>query len=131
MNKETKIKTKTKEWTESHWTFIETVCKTYPIQPNKIIRKKYYEFFKNIPDMMPTCQTHEMYIKYSEMYPISSYLDTRDHLLKWYSLIYEKIDENIGKEVVHQYVHKTFFTKDNLKIIIIVVFLLILYYLLL
>lgn len=119
------------EWNERQWYFIKTVCHQYPNNPNKIIRKKYYEFMRNIPDFLPECKTNELYIKYSDMYPISSYLDSRTDLLKWYELMYINIDDNVEKDKVDEYVQKTVFTKENVKIGLIVMFLLILYYLLL
>ena len=37
-------------WGPHFWFFLHTIAMTYPIRPNDITRKKYYEFIMNIYD---------------------------------------------------------------------------------
>ena len=42
-----------KIWGPHYWFFIHTVAMTYPIRPNAITKKKYYEFIQNLPLFIP------------------------------------------------------------------------------
>ena len=42
-----------KIWGPHYWFFIHTVAMTYPIRPNAVTKKKYYEFIQNLPLFIP------------------------------------------------------------------------------
>ena len=36
-------------WGPHYWFFLHTLALTYPETPNDVIKKKYYDFYQNLP----------------------------------------------------------------------------------
>jgi hypothetical protein len=82
-------------WGPPYWFFLHTISLKYPLHPNATIKKKYYEFFKTLPDFLPS---HSNRIrKLMEVYPVVTYLDTREHLIKYVHLLHNKINKQLDK----------------------------------
>jgi len=87
-------------WGPHYWFFLHTIAECYPLTPNEVTKKKYYELFNNLPLFIPD---EEMGNKFSEMldkYPVSPYLDNRDSLVRWVHFIHNKYNVMLGKEEV-------------------------------
>lgn len=87
-------------WGPHYWFFLHTIAESYPLTPNEVTKKKYYELFNNMPLFIPN---EEMGNKFSEMldrYPVSPYLDNRDSLVRWVHFIHNKYNVMLGKEEV-------------------------------
>jgi hypothetical protein len=87
-----------KIWGPPYWFFLHTMALNYPDHPNGVIKKKYYEFFKNLPEFLPSHSSRLR--KLMETYPIAPYLDSRDSLVKWVHLIHNKINKQLDKPQV-------------------------------
>lgn len=86
-----------KIWGPHYWFFLHTVAMTYPKHPNAVTKKKYYEFFQNIPLFIPVEQISREFENLINKYPIASYLDNRESLVKWIHFIHNKINEKLEK----------------------------------
>ena len=40
-------------WGPHYWFFLHTIAMSYPIHPNAVTKKKYYDFVQNIPLFIP------------------------------------------------------------------------------
>ena len=86
-----------KVWGPHYWFFLHTITMSYPLRPNSITKKKYYEFIQNIPMFIPveTIATH--FSKLLDEYPVTPYLDTRDSFIRWMHFIHNKINQRLEK----------------------------------
>ena len=84
-------------WGPHFWFFFHTLAISYPNRPNAVTKKKYYEFFQNIPLFIPTEHIGNDFEKLLDEYPVSSYLDSREALIKWVHFIHNKINEKLEK----------------------------------
>jgi hypothetical protein len=86
-----------KVWGPHYWFFLHTVSMTYPIYPNAITKKKYYEFIQNLPLFIPVENISSEFSKMLDMYPVVPYLDNRESLIRWMHFIHNKINEKLEK----------------------------------
>ena len=86
-----------KIWGPHYWFFIHTVAMTYPIRPNAITKKKYYEFIQNLPIFIPVENMSGEFSKLLDKYPVTPYLDNRESLIRWTHFIHNKINQKLEK----------------------------------
>jgi hypothetical protein len=70
---------------------------TYPIKPNTLTKKKYYEFIQNLPLFIPVEKISTEFSKLIDQYPIAPYLDNRDSFIRWTHFIHNKINQKLEK----------------------------------
>jgi hypothetical protein len=70
---------------------------TYPIRPNALTKKKYYEFIQNLPLFIPVEKISTEFSKLIDQYPITPYLDNRESLIRWMHFIHNKINQKLEK----------------------------------
>jgi len=84
-------------WGPHMWFFLHTTSMCYPIHPNAITKKKYYEFVQNIPLFIPNEKMSSDFEKLLNEYPVAPYLDTRESFVRWVWFIHNKINETLEK----------------------------------
>jgi hypothetical protein len=87
-------------WGPHYWFFLHTIAEAYPLTPNEVTKRKYYDLIQNMPLFIPIA---EMGNKFSEMldkYPVSPYLDNRDSFVRWVHFIHNKFNTLLGKNEV-------------------------------
>lgn len=84
-------------WGPKYWFFLHTISLTYPLHPNDVIKKKYYDFIQNFPLFIPNHNMSNEFIKLLDRYPVSPYLDSRDSFIKWIHFIHNKINSILHK----------------------------------
>jgi hypothetical protein len=94
------VKLDPKVWGPHYWFFLHTIAMTYPHHPNTVTKKKYYEFFQNIPLFIPVEDMSGEFSKLMDRYPITPYLDNRDSLVRWVHFIHNKINEKLEKPTI-------------------------------
>ena len=86
-----------KIWGPHYWFFIHTVAMTYPIRPNAVTKKKYYEFIQNLPLFIPVESISGEFSKLIDKYPVAPYLDNRESLIRWTHFVHNKINQKLEK----------------------------------
>ena len=89
-----------KIWGPHYWFFLHTVAMTYPIHPNTVIKKKYYEFIQNLPLFLPVEKFSGEFSKLIDKYPITPYLDNRESFIRWIHFIHNKMNQKLEKPTV-------------------------------
>jgi len=84
-------------WGPHYWFFLHTISICYPLRPNSMTKKKYYEFIQNIPMFIPIESIATYFSKLLDEYPITPYLDTRDSFIRWVWFIHNKINQKLEK----------------------------------
>jgi hypothetical protein len=84
-------------WGPPMWFFLHTISFCYPVRPNAITKKKYYEFVQNIPLFIPVESQSGEFSKLLVEYPVTPYLDNRESFIRWVWFIHNKINEKLEK----------------------------------
>ena len=86
-----------KIWAPKYWFVLNTIALSYPLNPNSITKKKYYDLISNIPLFIPDNDMSNIISKFLDTYPVSPYLDSRESFIKWVHYIHNKINNYLGK----------------------------------
>ena len=89
-----------KVWGPHYWFFLHTISMSYPLRPNSVTKKKYYEFIQNLPLFIPVENIAGDFSKLLDQYPITPYLDSRDSFIRWVWFIHNKINEKLEKNKI-------------------------------
>jgi FAD-linked sulfhydryl oxidase len=84
-------------WGPWYWSFLHTATMTYPVHPNAVTKKKYYDFINSIPLFIPIGSMSGEFSRLLEKYPVSPYLDSREALVRWMHFIHNKMNERLEK----------------------------------
>jgi len=84
-------------WGPHYWFFLHTVAESYPMHPNDITKRKYYDLIQNMPLFIPNSEIGDKFSKMLDRYPVSPYLDNRDSFVRWTHFIHNKINTMLGK----------------------------------
>jgi FAD-linked sulfhydryl oxidase len=84
-------------WGPHYWFFIHTVAESYPMNPNDVTKRKYYDFIQNIPLFIPVPEMGDKFSKILDKYPVTPYLDNRDSFVRWTHFIHNKYNVMLGK----------------------------------
>jgi len=87
-------------WGPHYWFFIHTVAESYPMTPNNITKRKYYDFIQNIPLFIPVSEMGNKFSELLDKYPVTPYLDNRDSFVRWTHFIHNKYNVLLGKEEI-------------------------------
>jgi hypothetical protein len=86
-----------KIWGPHYWFFLHTISMSYPIYPNAVTKKKYYDFVQNIPLFLPVESIAGDFSKLLDKYPVQPYLDDRESFIRWVWFIHNKINKKLEK----------------------------------
>ena len=86
-----------KVWGPHYWFFMMSVAMTYSDFPNDIIKRKYYDFYMNLPLFIPNKEMAKTMLTMLDSYPLTPYLSSKDSLIRWVVFIHNKVNTMIGK----------------------------------
>ena len=70
---------------------------SYPLHPNAVTKKKYYDFVQNIPLFIPVESMAGEFSKLLDQYPVQPYLDNKESFIRWMWFIHNKINKKLEK----------------------------------
>lgn len=86
-----------KIWGPHYWFFMMTVAMTYSDFPSDVTKRKYYDFFMNLPLFIPDKTIAKEFVAMLDDYPLTPYLSSKDSLIRWVVFIHNKINTKLGK----------------------------------
>ena len=86
-----------KIWGPHYWFFLHTIAMSYPLHPNAVTKKKYYDFVQNIPLFIPVESMAGEFSKLLDQYPVQPYLDNKESFIRWMWFIHNKINKKLEK----------------------------------
>ena len=86
-----------KVWGPHYWFVLQSIALTYPIHPNDVSKKKYYDFIQNLPIFIPDTKIGNEFSELITQFPVTPYLDSRPSFNKWIHFIHNKINVITGK----------------------------------
>jgi FAD-linked sulfhydryl oxidase len=84
-------------WGPHYWFFLHTVAQSYPLSPNQVTKRKYYDLIQNYPLFIPDEEIGNKFSRILDKYPVTPYLDSRDSFIRWTHFIHNKINAILGK----------------------------------
>lgn len=90
-----------KIWGPHYWFVLHTIALTYPENPNNVIKKKFYDFYQNLPLFLPVEEIGNNFSKFLDKYPVSPYLDSRQSLIRWTHFIHNKINTALNLPTIN------------------------------
>lgn len=87
-------------WGPQYWFVLFTIAITYPIFPNDVSKKKYYDFIQNLPLFIPNDKFGNSFIELLDKFPITPYLDSRESFIRWVHFIHNQINIKLNKPIV-------------------------------
>jgi hypothetical protein len=84
-------------WGVHYWFFLHTVAESYPMTPNPVTKRKYYDLIQNFPLFIPNEDIGNKFSEMLDKYPVTPYLDNRDSFVRWIHFIHNKINVLLGK----------------------------------
>ena len=87
-------------WGRHYWFFLHTVAHSYPLTPNAITKRKYYDLIQNLPLFIPHTEIGNKFSELLNKYPVTPYLDSRESFVRWMHFIHNKINLILGKEEI-------------------------------
>jgi hypothetical protein len=87
-------------WGPHYWFFLHTVAESYPLSPNQVTKRKYYDLIQNFPLFIPDEEIGNKFSRLLDKYPVTPYLDSRDSFVRWNHFMHNKINGILGKEEI-------------------------------
>lgn len=88
---------KSVDWGPKYWYVLHMMAFHYPLTPNKITKKKYYDTIMNLPLFLPHSEMGNKFSRLLDKYPVTPYLDSRDSFIKWTHFIHNRVNEALEK----------------------------------
>jgi hypothetical protein len=85
-------------WLPHIWFFLYTVAHSYPDTPNKVTKRKYYDFIQNLPLYFPHERISNQFSHLLDAFPVTPYLENKDSFTYWVHCINNKLNRELGKE---------------------------------
>lgn len=92
-----------KVWGPHYWFVLHTIANTYPLSPNDVTKKKYYDFIQNLPVFLPMNPIGNNFLDLLDQYPVTPYLSSRMSFMKWVNFIFNKINKQLKKKEIDFY----------------------------
>ena len=90
-------------WGAHYWFVLMTIALCYPLNPNEVTKKKYYDLIHNIPLLLPVEKLGNNFSILIDQYPVTPYLDSRDSFIKWTHFIHNKVNQSLDKPEIDFY----------------------------
>ena len=84
-------------WLPQFWFFLYTVAHSYPVFPNAVTKRKYYDFVQNLPLFIPHDRVRKIMIQILNDFPVTPYLDNQDSFTYWIHFIQNRVHHELGK----------------------------------
>jgi hypothetical protein len=85
-------------WGPHYWFFLHTAAESYPLRPNEVTKRKYYDLIHNMPLFIPVEEMGDKFAVILDKYPVSPYLTNRESFVRWVHFIHNKYNEYLGKD---------------------------------
>ena len=87
-----------KIWGPNYWFVLQTISLSYPLTPNQVTKKKYYDLIQNLPLFLPNSKIGDNFSKLLDKFPITPYLDSRESFIRWVHFIHNQYNKGLGKK---------------------------------
>lgn len=82
---------------------LQTISLNYPINPNEVTIRKYYNLIQNLPLFFPDEPMGNFMAKLLDDFPVAPYLNSRTSFMKWIHFLFNKINKKLNLKTVSFY----------------------------
>ena len=82
---------------------LQTISIMYPLHPNDVTKKKYYDTIHNLPLFIPMEPFGKAFSKLLDNYPVTPYLSSRESFMKWIHFIINKLNLHMNWDQPNYY----------------------------
>ena len=82
---------------------LQTMSLNYPLNPNEVTIRKYYNFIQNLPVFFPDDPMGNFLEKMLNDFPVTPYLNSRTSFMKWIHFLFNKINKKLNLKTVSFY----------------------------
>ena len=82
---------------------LQIMSLNYPLNPNEVTIRKYYNFIQNLPVFFPDEPMGNFMSKLLNDFPVTPYLNSRTSFMKWIHFLFNKINKKLGLKTVSFY----------------------------
>ena len=82
---------------------LQTMSLNYPLNPNEVTIRKYYNFIQNLPVFFPDEPMGKFLEKTLNDFPVTPYLNSRTSFMKWIHFLFNKINKKLNLKTVSFY----------------------------
>ena len=75
----------------------------YPLNPNEVTIRKYYNFIQNLPIFFPDEPMGNYMSTLLDEFPVAPYLNSRRSFMKWVHFLFNKINKKLNLRTVTFY----------------------------
>ena len=86
-----------KIWGPYFWFTLHTITLSYPDKPSYENKRQFNDFFVGLQNVIPCPKCREHYKTHLTNNPISSALDSKEHLVVWLFNLHNIVNESLGK----------------------------------
>lgn len=79
-------------WGPPYWKMLHMIAHQYPVSPNDVIKKKYYNFIQSLPFFIPHQESSTVFEQLLTTYPVAAYLSSNESLIKWMHFIHNQVN---------------------------------------
>ena len=82
-------------WGEAGWIFLRNIAKGYPDKPTPLDKERYKKYFEMVGEVLPCSRCRQNYKQHWKEIPITNYLNDKNSLYKWVSIIKGKTSKSV------------------------------------
>ena len=82
---------------------LQTMSLNYPLNPNEVTIRKYYNFIQNLPVFFPDEPMGKFLEKTLNDFPVTPYLNSRTSFMKWIHFLFNKINKKLNLKTISFY----------------------------
>lgn len=90
-------------WGPHLWHTLFTFALSYPVNPNTITKRKYYDFIQNLPLFLPNAEIRKTFGEIINNYPVQPYLKTRESFVRWVHFVHNVVNRITGRPDISLY----------------------------
>jgi hypothetical protein len=87
-----------KIWGPYFWFTLHTITLSYPDKPSYENKRHFNDFFINLQHVIPCNKCQQHYRNHITNNPISTALDSKEHLVVWLFNLHNIVNESLGKK---------------------------------
>ena len=89
-----------KIWGPYFWFTLHTITLSYPDKPTYENKRQFNDFFMVLQHVIPCNVCKEHYIKHISNFPISTALDSKEHLVMWLFNLHNMVNRELKKKEI-------------------------------
>tara|TARA_B100000795_G_C22806835_1_gene445626 strand:+ start:2188 stop:2622 length:435 start_codon:yes stop_codon:yes gene_type:complete len=82
---------------------LQTMSLNYPLHPNEVTIRKYYNFIQDLPIFFPDEPMGNFLSKLLNDFPVTPYLNSRTSFMKWIHFLFNKINKRLNIKTISFY----------------------------